>query len=291
MQPLLILASFILFFAQSGATAQDADQDHTFLSGGVTIAYSDIGEGAPVVVLHGMTGNRKQWSLMYQVLNKAGYRVLAPDARGHGESEKPHDVKAYGAKMAEDVVALLDHKQIKRAHIVGYSMGGDTANKVRERYPDRLLSVTIGGAGRGVTKGWAAGDFDYLDLARSLERGEGFKAILRLPDALRKGTASAEEVDAVNSTLMKGQDARALAALIRAYPELEVSEDSLRDNTVPTLMIVGEHDPERPTVEMLNGIMKRLQIVVLPGRNHLTALQDEQVLLSTLKFMRQHGKK
>src|SRR5687768_4398772 len=75
------------------------------------------------------------------------YRVLAIDFRGHGKSDKPHDPKAYGKEMAEDVVRLLDHLKVRKAHVVGYSMGAVVAGRLLASHPDRLLSVTFGGAG------------------------------------------------------------------------------------------------------------------------------------------------
>src|SRR6185503_733917 len=85
-------------------------------------------------------------------LEKAGYRVVAMDCRGHGQSGKPHDPGQYGLEMVRDVVRLLDHMQITRAHIVGYSMGGSIATQLLVKHPDRLRTVTLLGAG------WAGED-------------------------------------------------------------------------------------------------------------------------------------
>jgi pimeloyl-ACP methyl ester carboxylesterase len=122
--------------------------------------------------------------------------------------------------MADDVVRLLDHLQLRRAHLVGYSMGGDIANKVRERHPLRLYTITMGGVGRGVLKGWTTSDFDYRRIAESRERGEGLKVLFREPNGAGRRTLSESEIEEWNNYFMQGQDQFALAAVIRAYPDL-----------------------------------------------------------------------
>jgi pimeloyl-ACP methyl ester carboxylesterase len=72
------------------------------------------------------------------------FHVIALDCRGHGKSGKPHDVASYGREMVEDVARLLDHVQIRRAHIVGYSMGGMIAGAFSAAHPDRVLTTTFG---------------------------------------------------------------------------------------------------------------------------------------------------
>src|SRR5437868_6302884 len=98
-----------------------------FDSNGVKIHYMDTGEGTPVMLIHGFTHSLAQdWETPGTIaaLQHSGYRVIALDCRGHGESDKPHEVTKYGLEMVQDVIRLLDHLHIEHAHIVGYSMGG-----------------------------------------------------------------------------------------------------------------------------------------------------------------------
>ena len=87
------------------AHAQDVGK--FFDSVGMRIHYTDQGDGVAVVLIHGVTGSLNNWTRtgIAPALVTEGYRVIALDARGHGESDKPHDSGYYGAHMAEDVLA------------------------------------------------------------------------------------------------------------------------------------------------------------------------------------------
>src|SRR5215468_4407693 len=95
---------------------------------GLRLAYETSGEGDPLLLIHGFASSRMQnWRATnwYKTLNEVGYRVVAFDCRGHGESDKPHDPSFYGYdKMAGDALAVLNAAGVARAHILGYSMGG-----------------------------------------------------------------------------------------------------------------------------------------------------------------------
>ncbi len=75
------------------------------------------------------------------------YRVIALDNRGHGKSDKPYDPAQYGLELVDDVVRLMDHLGIAKAHVVGYSLGGFITLKLALRHPERLLSAAPCGAG------------------------------------------------------------------------------------------------------------------------------------------------
>ena len=97
-----------------------------FDSGGIELAYNVDGEGPPVILIHGfMLDADFNWRRagMTEVLTPH-FQVISLEVRGHGQSEKPLDVSAYGVELVEDVVRLMDHLQLERAHVVGYSMGG-----------------------------------------------------------------------------------------------------------------------------------------------------------------------
>ncbi len=122
-----------------------------FDADGWRLAYDDVGEGEPIVLLHGFAADRRlNWKLpgWYDLLADAGYRVLALDARGHGQSARPSDVEAYRpAGIAGDAIRLLDHLGLRKACLFGYSMGGRNAAWLLAHHGRRFRAVVIGGTG------------------------------------------------------------------------------------------------------------------------------------------------
>ena len=122
-----------------------------FQNDGVDIAYLDEGEGEPVVLVHGFASTKEvNWVNPGWVttLTRAGRRAIALDNRGHGASGKLYDPAAYhSAVMAEDVRALLDHLDIPRADVMGYSMGARISAFLALAHPARTRSVVLGGLG------------------------------------------------------------------------------------------------------------------------------------------------
>ena len=123
----------------------------SFESDGVRIAYSDEGEGEPVLLIHGFASNvATNWigPGWVQTLTGSGRRVIAYDNRGHGLSEKLYDPSRYGAPaMAEDARRLLDHLGIARADVMGYSMGARIAAFLAVDHPGAVRSAILGGLG------------------------------------------------------------------------------------------------------------------------------------------------
>src|SRR4051812_38474526 len=122
-----------------------------FVSDGVSIAYDDVGAGQPVVLVHGFSSNRDEaWKRTgwYAAFERRGQRVVALDLRGHGQSGKPHDAEAYGrARMIGDVLGLMDHLDLGRVDLVGYSMGAHLSLGLALQDQSRLNHLILGGVG------------------------------------------------------------------------------------------------------------------------------------------------
>ena len=123
----------------------------SFHNGSVEIAFIDEGEGEPIVLVHGFgstAGTNWVYPGWVSALTKAGRRVVALDNRGHGASSKLYDRAEYSLDiMAGDVRALMDHLNIERADIMGYSLGSRNSCRVALHHPERLRSLIIGGLG------------------------------------------------------------------------------------------------------------------------------------------------
>src|SRR5215510_12954197 len=151
-RPMRFISKLLLLFvvsipALSGAGEPRADRK--FDAKGVKLNYIIEGEGEPVVLIHGLSASaRINWQMpgIISMLSKK-YQVIALDLPGHGESDKPTNEEAYGSEMVEDVLRLLDHLKIQKAHIAGYSMGGMIAVKFMTMHQDRVLSCVVSGMG------------------------------------------------------------------------------------------------------------------------------------------------
>lgn len=115
---------------------------------GVRIHYEIIGSGPPLVLQHGFTQSIEDWgNYGYVTPLGARFQLILVDARGHGQSDKPHEASAYGhAKYVKDIVAVLDDAGIERAHYWGYSMGGWIGLGLVTQASGRVLKAVIGGA-------------------------------------------------------------------------------------------------------------------------------------------------
>jgi pimeloyl-ACP methyl ester carboxylesterase len=279
-----VLAVVYTFLCAVAAAA-----DSQFLeSNGVKIHYTVEGKGEPVVLIHGFSVNPEiQWGLpgIRRALAK-NYRVISIDCRGHGQSAKPHDPKAYGAEMAEDVVRLLDHLKIQKAHLVGYSMGGFITLRIAATHPERVLTATTGGAG------WSAKvDTQTLDaIADSLDAGKGMGLLIEKLTPPGRPKPTEEQLRSINQVVTSLNDTKALAAVMRSMRGLGVTEDQLKADKVPTLAIVGEADPLKEGVDALKGRLPDLQIVVIPGADHMDAFLKPQFVNSLTEFLARHHK-
>lgn len=281
--------STILIVAVIGLTAASVAQptaSASFDSRGVRIHYEVRGSGTPVVLLHGFTGAAQRHfgqTGVIDALVAAGYRAVAMDCRGHGESGKPRDPGAYGLEMAEDVVRLLDHLQIQRAHVVGYSMGGAIATQLLVRHPNRLSSVALLGSG------WEAENLPGFR-TQMLAMAEGFdqKDASVLIRGVRSGAESAPtaaEVAALNAELFSRNPPEVLAAVARGMlPLWDVSADRLRSSKLPVIAIVGENDTSNLiAAKRMATVVSRLELVVIPGATHQSVRVSTAPLLAFLQ--------
>jgi pimeloyl-ACP methyl ester carboxylesterase len=279
---LSVALAFCLFL--SPAVSLGADQ--FFDSGGVKIHYIVEGQGEPVLLIHGFAANTNiQWvgPGIVDTLAK-DYKVIAFDNRGHGLSEKPHDPKQYGMQMVEDAIRLLDHLKIQKAHVVGYSMGAMLTNKLITMYPERVLTATLGGAA-GVLEGGDTQRFQPLIDSLEKEQSIGPLMIALTPPGKPKPTE--QQIKVLNKLFMANNDAMALAAVVRSWPDLVIPDAKLKANHVPTLAIIGSMDPLKTGVDDLKGRMAMLQIIVIDNADHITAFRSPEFVGGVQKFLSQ----
>lgn len=275
----------MLKLALAGLLLASAPQEGRFDSGGVGIHYLDAGQGDAVVLVHGFGGSAEEWtrSGVLQAL-AADHRVLALDLRGHGRSGKPHDPAKYGLEMVEDVVRLLDHLKIRKAHVVGYSMGARLAAKLMVLHPERLKGVVLGGGGARQDSEQERRNIE--DLARSLERGEGIAPVIRRTWPTDAPGPTPEQIRQASETFLKGQDALALAALTRGRTQWFVSEAELQNSQVPALGIAGAADSALAEVKATAAVKPNMRVVEIAAASHEQAMQRPEFIAAVKAFLK-----
>jgi len=285
----LALVLCVLVVLPLHAEVASEPEGRYFDSNGVKIHYAIMGEGEPIVLVHGFTMDYKsEWGgrgLLGPLSER--YKVIAIDNRGHGKSDKPHDPKMYGTEMVKDIVRLLDYLEIDKAHVAGYSLGGFITVKLLTMCPERVRSAVIGGAGwRKDVGDRGAG---WLELADSLETGEGFGPMIAAltPEGQPKPTE--EQVAAMSALIAARNDLKALAAVIRGMREAMVTEEQLRANTVPALSIIGGIDPLKADADALKEVMANLEVVVIEGADHPGCIASPKFREAMLEFLAKHS--
>ena len=262
-------------------------EDFFFDSDGVRIHYIVEGKGEPVVLIHGFAANiTANWGApgIIKALSEK-YQVIALDNRGHGQSAKPHENAAYGLKMTDDVIRLMDHLKIKKAHIVGYSMGGFMTDKLLADHPERFITATLGGAG------WSKPDADQSGLevlAKSLEEGKGIGPLIVFLTPKGQPPPSEQQIEATNKMFLATNDAQALAGVSRGMAQFAVPEAKLRANKIPVLSLIGEIDPLKDGVDQLDGVLAHLKVVVVPTANHMNAPANPEFAKNLKAFLAEH---
>ena len=223
-------------------------EDAVFDSNGVKIRYVTEGAGEAVVLIHGWMADSGMWGrdasgrTKLSTKNTDGFRLIALDCRGHGQSDKPHDPAAYGPEMAADVVRLLDHLKIEKAHLVGYSSGAFIAGKVAATHPKRVLSVIYAGQAPLVAGTNAPGSSEVDVFAKAVDEGQdlGSYIIAVTPSGRHKPTE--DQAKAMAKFMFGGKDVKAFAAAGRSFGNLEVTRKQLKKCKAPVLFIHGDAD-------------------------------------------------
>ncbi|HET6839214.1 MAG TPA: alpha/beta hydrolase [Bradyrhizobium sp.] len=244
----------------------------SFHNGAVEISYLDEGEGDPILLVHGFASSKNvNWVYPTWVseLKKDGRRVIALDNRGHGDSGKLYDPEEYRLPvMAGDVTALMDHLNIERADIMGYSLGSRMTAVLAKYEPHRLRSAIFGGIGIGLIEGGGPGE----NVAQALE------------------APSLEDVaDPVGRTFrafadQTRSDRRALAACLRGSRGLMTKEEAA-GIAVPVLIAVGTADEIAGSAEQLGKIIPGSHVLDIPNRDHMRAVGDKVYKTGVLDFL------
>jgi pimeloyl-ACP methyl ester carboxylesterase len=247
-----------------------------FDSDGVRIAFIDVpaskGPGDPILLIHGFGSTHAvNWvnTLWTKTLTGAGYRVIAFDNRGHGQSQKLYDPAAYhSAIMAEDGRRLLDHLAVERADVMGYSMGARITAHLALQHPERVRSALLGGIGIKLVEG--------IGLPMGIADAMEAPSLETLSDPMqRMFRAFAEQTKS---------DLKALAACIRGSRQV-LSREQVAQIRAPALVAVGTNDTVAGSAQELAVIMANARPLDIPGRDHNLAVGDRTHKEGVLAFL------
>lgn len=264
------------FLACTYAVAGEPKSDFFTTSDDVKIHYYTMGEEGPwVMLVHGYTDTAKRMWIDTGIAGALAmnHRVVALDNRNHGESDKP---TPNGPGRAEDVIELMDHLGIEKAHIHGYSMGGGITGRLLASNPERFITAGFGGS--GIYENDEALREQAAALDPEMPEPEGLAAAAY--QRLRERAAAAREA--------AGEDSESSRRSFRAPLEID-----LASVTIPVIAINGEFDrPYSKTMRMYREL-RNFTNIILPGRNHMTAIavgvpMDETYVREMVRFINAH---
>ena len=272
-------------WAASSAVLAEPTRSHGYLvvSDGLKIHYVVVGRGTPVILIHGAGGSAEgNWFAngIAQALAK-NHRIVALDCRGHGQSDDPPGNSLPNRTMAQDVIELMDHLDIARAHIHGYSMGGAIAEQILARHPERFITVAFGG--------WGIQEIDPEMKAKVPRDKQGtdpkeaeLYAKFRARLAKRNKAQSAGK-DAERKPPNKGRDDG-------SRPQIDLTKI-----VIPVLAINGEFDRPNAKTYRMQRQLANFTSVVLPGKSHLSAIAADTIpplyIETLVEFINSHDPK
>lgn len=228
---------------------------------GQTLAYREMGEGRPLILIHGFFSTATVNWIRYghgARIAARGFRVYMPDLRGHGDSAKPHERSAYPPDvLADDGFALVEHLGLTDYDLGGYSLGARTTVRmlVRGATPGRAIIAGLGLDGLTQTGG----------------RGEFFRNVLTRPGSFARGSAE-WMAEAFLKTV--GGDPRALLNILDTF--VDTPRDALARIQLPALVLLGSEDLDTGSGEALAAAFPHGSYAPLPG-NHMSAVTKPEL--------------
>jgi pimeloyl-ACP methyl ester carboxylesterase len=237
--------------------------------GGVELAYQEVGEGRPLLLMHGMTVSGAMWRRHRQAETIAarGYRVILPDFRGHGRSGKPRDPAVYRPDvLATDLLALVEQLGLDDYDLGGYSLGARVAVRMMVHGATARRAIVAGHGLRGIT-----GDGGSTTaLLRRIFAGSG---------TLTLGSAEERMERWLRST---GIDLVALEHVVDSI--VPTTREEIGRIEVPTLVVVGAEDERAETGGELAAALPNGTLSMVPG-NHVTAPAAPELVAAIIGFL------
>lgn len=251
------------------------------------LRFDEAGSGPAVLLIHGFPLCRRMWKWQMTELANKGYRVIAPDLRGFGQSP-PHYAQMRMGDYADDVVTLLDRLGIEQAVVVGMSMGGYVLLDLLERHRPRLAGAVFAVSRAGADD--PAGREKRTLMIKAVENGtpgvvaESFETVLFAPDTPRKDPQLVDEI----GRWMRTTSPQGLVAGLLAMRERLDYRRKLPEFEVPALVIGAQEDSTIPVDESryLDEKLPDSTLCLVPGGGHMVNMeQPERFNACLLSFL------
>ncbi len=236
---------------------------------GVRLAWREMGEGRPVVLLHGLFSSAEvNWIKFGTAARIAaeGYRVVMPDLRVHGSSAAPHDAALYPLDvLVNDLADLVAHLGLSAFDLGGFSLGARTSVRavVAGMTPGRLI---LGGMGLAGLAGWQ-------------RRGQFFKRVIAEYDSAKRGDDSWLSIQFMKTMKI---DRIAAGHLLDSFTD--TSPDALAALTMPTLVVCGDRDRDNGSAEDLVAALPDAVLATIPG-THMSSVTEPELGQAIAAFL------
>ena len=236
---------------------------------GTRLAYRDMGQGRPVVLLHGLFSNGTVNWIKFghaQKLVDAGFRAIVADLRAHGDSAAPHDPAAYPDDiLARDTAELIAHLGLDDFDLVGFSLGSRTSVRavVHGLAPRRLV---LGGMGLEGLAGWT-------------KRSAFFQRAIAEYETSKRGDDTWLAIQFMKTMKV---DRIAAAHLLRSFTD--TPPEALAAVTMPTLLVCGEQDQDNGSAPRLRDALPDARLVEVPG-THMSSVTENAMGAAIAEFL------
>jgi pimeloyl-ACP methyl ester carboxylesterase len=242
--------------------------------GDITVGYDDVGQGDTLVLVHGHPFDRSMWRPQVEHASGLGWRVIAPDLRGYGETSVVPGATTLDV-FARDVVDLVDHLGIDRFVLGGLSMGGQIVMELVDLFSERVRGLLV--ADTSPRAETPEGKVERNRIAdRLLDEGMADHADELLPRMVSPVTLADRPAVAEHVlVMMRGAPPEGAAAALRGRAERRDHDDTLAGLTIPTLIVVGSDDDYTPVEEArrMHDLLPGSSLVVVEGAGHLPNLE------------------
>ena len=251
----------------NAAREKSVDAKRFETSDGLSLAWYETGHGndqPPIIMQHGFSSSfYYEWVEcgLAEAVAGLGRRLIGIDARGHGQSDRPHEGRYYGGeRMPADISTLADHLGLVQYDLVGYSMGGGIAAAVAAQ-DRRVRRVVISGMGEALVKrgGLERRVLDPTALAAGLRAGSS-DGLTEVVKAFREGA------------IKRNNDLLALAAHTDMIADRQIDFGAI---TARTLVMAGDSDPLAPHPEVIAAAISGAELVLVPGDHHFSRRSPE----------------